>query len=847
MLHDILGDLRTSVRQLARTPAFALGAVAVLALGIGLNATVFGLFHALVFAGRPFAAPDQLVQLYSRDPREADSFRAFSYGAYEVIGARRDVLSGVTAHTLGTVGVRDASGADPRRTFAAYVDHTYFGVLGVSMAQGRPFSAEEGRAGSRAPVAVVTHAYWTRTGRRADLVGSTLRVNEQAVTVIGITPRGFTGTMMAFGPDVFLPLGAYELFRTDTFSNRRLALTDPEAFELFLVGRLVPGLSVADATPRLAASAAAVAEAFPAQYRGRDLQVAPLPRFGTSTSPMDEDVLTTVAVVFLGLTGAVLLIVCLNLASVIVARGQARRREFAIRLALGGGRLRLVRQLLIEALLIGLAASAAGMALGVPALQTFLSTLFARLPISLAVDAGTTPATIAAAIAFGVVASLLFALGPALSQSGGDVFAHLKHQLGEQVPVRRRWIRSPLVAAQIALSLALLVAAGLFVRLARDGTSVDLGDAVGTTVLVDVDASLAGYDEARAVQTYAAIERSLGTLPGVDAAAIGVTVPFGSVNLGYAIRRAGTRAAPGDRPATPEAGRAFEAKWNAVGAGYPRAMGLSLRQGRPFTDAEAQRPGAPPVALVDEILARQLWPAGDALGQFVHIGDDDSSGSRVAPTAVQIVGIVSPQATNMFGALTEGTILVPFAQAYRSGAHFHVRPRAGAETGLLDLVRREVATAAPGLPVFGVTTYGAHLASSIEFWGMRTLAVAMTGVGIFAAVIALVGVYGAKAYAVSRRSREFGVRLAVGASPAGVRALVLREALFIGGVGIAVGAALGLAVGRALDAVFVDVVAFDLWSFTLAAVLLLAACGVAAWVPARRASRLDPSQALRAD
>lgn len=845
MLHDILGDLKTSIRQLNRARTFAIAAVLVLALGIGLNAAVFGVAHALVFAGRPFADPAAVVQLYSRHASDVDSYRGFSYGAYEVLDGRRDVFTGVTAHTLGTVGVRETRDADARRTFAGFVSTSYFEVLGVPVVQGRAFTADEGRPGAGATVAIATHAYWQRTGRRADLVGATVFVNERPLTIVGITPPGFTGTMMVFGPELILPLGAYDALRTESFDANLRPLVDPESFPLFLVARLAPGTSLAAASSRLTPAAATLAEAFPAQYRDRQLSLAALPRFGTSTNPMDERVLTTVAVVFLGLTGAVLLIVCLNLASVLVARGEARRREFAIRLALGGGRARIIRQLLVEALLIGLVASVGGVLVGVPAIQSFLATLLSRLPIAIALDAPTSGAAAAGAFVFGLVAAVLFAIGPALTHSRDRNFVDLKHQLGDSAPTRRRWIRSPLVAAQIALSLALLVAAGLFVRLARDGTAIDAGLAPEATVLADLDAALAGYDETRALPLYAAIESRLASLPGVDAAGIGVTVPFGAVNLGNEIRRAGTPQARGERPATPQAGRSFEAKWNAVGAGYMQAMGLSVRQGRPFTDAEAQRPGAPPVAIVDEIVARQLWPDGDALGQSIHIGGDPPAAEGKPPVAVQIVGIVSSQVTNVFPTQNEGTVFVPFAQGYRSGVHFHVRPQAGAD--LLGAVRREIQAAAPAVPIFGVTTFGTHLTSSIEFWGLRTLATVMSAVGGFAAFIALVGVYGAKSYAVARRSRDIGVRLAVGASPAQVLREVLGEALWIGVTGVAVGSLLGLGVGRGLGAVFVDVATFDVWLFTLAPALLLVACVAAAWVPARRASRLDPSQVLRAD
>ncbi|MEP7117065.1 MAG: ABC transporter permease [Acidobacteriota bacterium] len=847
MLDDLLGDLRTSLRQLGKTPAFTVSAIVVLALGIGLNAAVFGLAHGLVFAARPFADPAALVQLYSRHTKEVGSFRAFSHAAYEVVAERRDVFSGVTAHTLGTVGVREPGAGDARRTLAGYVAANFFDVLGVPIVVGRGFTADDDRPRSDALVAVASYAYARRRGLPADLIGSTVLINQRPVTIIGVAPSGFTGTMMVFGPELFLPLGAYDLLRTDSIGSHGRGLLDPDGFELFLVGRLAPGLTVTTAGSRLGPTATAMADALPAQYRDREVLVAPLPRFGTSTSPMNEGMLTTVAVVFLGMTSAVLLIVCLNLASVLVARGQVRRREFAIRLALGGGRLRIVRQLLIEALVLGLTASLGGVLLGAPAVTLFLATLLARLPIAVAVDAGTTPAAAVAALGCGVVAALAFALGPAWSQSGVHTLSDLKHQLGDDAPTRRRWIKSPLVTAQIALSLALLVAAGLFVRLAREGTAVDLGTSADTTVLADVDASLAGYDDAHALPVYVEIERRLAALPGVAAASLGVTIPFGSIHLGEAVRRAGTRPAPGDHPATAAAGKAFDANWNAIGAAYPQAMGLSVRRGRTFTDAEAQRPGAPLVAIVDELLARELWPEGDALGQTIHIGDDPPVAETRAPANVVVVGIVSTLRDNLFAAVQPGAVYVPFAQGYRSGVHFHVRPRPGAEAGLIDLVRGELRAAAPGVPVFGVTTFGAHLATSLEFWGLRTLATAMSGVGVFAAFIALVGVYGAKSYSVSRRTREIGVRLAVGASPASVRALIVGEALRIGLVGVLVGSGLGLGVGRALDAVFVDIAGFDPWVATLAPAALLAACVLAAWLPARRASLVDPAHVLRAD
>ena len=846
---DLLNDLRVSYRQLARSPAFAATAVAVLALGIGLNAAAFGIAHTVAFAGRPFTAPDEIVQLYSRDGVAPDSYRAFSHGAYQVIAERREVFASVAAHSLGMVGVRERAGTgDPRRTFAAFVSLNYFQTLGVPLAHGRGFTDEESRPGAGVPVAIASHVLWRRMGSDPALVGRTVLVNEQPFAIVGVAPEGFTGTMMLFGPELFFPLGMFDTLQNDFTRTHNRTLSSPDGFELFLVGRLAAGVSRDAAQPRLAGVAAAVADAYPAEYRSRQIAVGPLPRFGTSTRPSSESAVATVALVFLGLTAAVLLIVCLNLATVLIARGRTRRREFAIRLALGGGRWRIVRQLMLEALLLGLTGAAGGVLLGLPAIDALFTTVLSRLPVSFAVDVDTTQATVIGALLFGTLAALMFALGPALAHTRGHALTDLKHQMGDDAPTtRRRYVpKHPLVAVQVALSLALLVAAGLFVRMAREGAAVDVGAKAADTVLVDVDASLAGYDEARALPDYAALETRLAALPGVEVASLGVTIPFGTTSFDQRVRRAGTHPATGDRPATPEAGRAFNATWNAVGASYPLAMGLALLQGRAFTDAEAQHTGAPRVALVDDLLARQLWPDGDALGQSIHIGDAPESSGALPEPSVEVVGVVSRVNVDMFSKTPNGAVYVPFAQGFRSSVYFHVRPRAGAGAGLAERVRQELRAAAPALPVFGATTFGAHLASSIEFWGLKALAAGMTAVGALAALIALVGVYGAMAYAVTRRAREIGVRLAVGATPGSIQWMIVGEGLRVGLVGAAVGTGLGLGVGQLLDKLFVDIAAFDGWLFTLAPALLVAACALAAWVPARRAAAVDPSDVLRA-
>jgi predicted permease len=828
-------DLKLSLRHLARTPGFTAAAVAVLALGIGLNAIMFSLCHLFAFAGRPFQAPEELVQLYSRKKDVPDSYRGFSYAAWREIAARQDLFSGVLAHQLAIVGVRE--GGQARRAFAAIVSANYFDVLGVPV-RGRSFTPDEDRPGSDTPVVVVSHAAWKRAGSDPGLIGRTLRVNERDFTVVGIAPEGFTGTMAVFGPELFFPLGLFDSLTNDFDGAHARRLARPDAFFLFLVGRLRAGASVESSGPALALAADTLRRAWPGEYEGQELQVAPLPRIGTNTSPSHEEALTTLSIVLVGMTGAVLAIVCLNLASMLLARGQARRRELAIRLALGAGRVRIVRQLLVEGLVLSAAGAGLGLLVGALGTDALLASLTSRVPIALAMDTVSPATLLAAAAAFSVLATLLFALGPALRHSRADVMDDIKLASGQDAPVRRGWLRPrhPLVALQVGLSLALLIAAGLFVRMAAQAAAVDLGLRADDTVLAEVDASLSGYDEARGLDAYARIEERLAALPGVQAAAAGVQVPFGAINLGRSARRTG------EAPDAPS----FDARWNAVGASYFEAMGVPLQRGRAFSDLEARRPGAPPVAIIDEVLARQLWPDADPLGQSLQLAAE-SSGTPASPP-LEVVGVVGVVRDDFFSKSPGGAVYVPLAQGYRANMHFHVRPRAGADVAALrDAVRREIATAAPGLPLFRVTTFGAHLSGSLQHWGVRLTASLFSTMGGLATLVALVGLYGAISYAVSRRTREIGVRMALGATPSRVRTMVLGEGLRVGGGGVVVGALLGLALGRALDSIFVDVVAFDPPTFSAAALLVLVSCLVATLVPARRATAIDPSVALRAD
>jgi len=840
-----LGDVRVSVRQLVKSPGFTIAAVAVLALGIGLNASMFGFVYALGFMGRPFAAPDRLVQLYSSQSKQPDSYRAFSYPAFRELSDERDLFSGVLAHMPTLVGLSE--GGDSRRTFGDIVSRNFFDVLGVPIIRGRGFTDEEDRPGQDIPVVIVSYAYWQRGGFNPDLVGSTVRINERAFTVVGITPRGFTGTMTVFGPELFFPLGVFHTISSDFQGAALRALGLADAYNLFLVARLADDVSLEAAGDRVAASGHRLERVFPAEYQDARVTLAPLPRFGTSTSPANESVLALLGAVMMGLTGAVLLTVCLNLASMLMARGRARRKEFAIRLALGGGRARIVRQLLTEGLLLSIAGGAAGVALGLVSTDTIVSAFAAALPISIVLEGALSPALVAATGILCLLATVWFALGPALRHSRADVIVDLKPQAGEDVPDRRRRFlpRNPLLVGQVALSLALLIAAGLFVRMAQSAIAMDFGFHADDTVLAEVDGRLAGYAMPQTLDTYASIEKRLAALPGVESASVGALVPLGMVNVSRSIRRAGINVPLGTRPQTPEAGRGFNSPWNAVTGGYFRAMGIPLLHGRTFTDVEAYNPDAPAVAILDETLARELWPDGGALGQRVEGADRDVEGK---PTHVsfEVVGIVKPTHRELFEKDMPGGVFVPFARGEMANAHFHVRPY-GSQPSLSDAVRREIRTVAPALPIFSAMTYASHVESSIQYWALRLMAWLFGGFGGMAVLVALVGIYGVMSYAVVRRTREIGIRMAIGATTGAVRRMILGEGLSLTLIGVAIGWVLGIGVGRLLASLFVDMAPFDPLTFTVMPAGFVAAALLAAWLPARRATKLNPTSALRTE
>lgn len=863
----MIQDFKFAVRQLLKAPGFTVSAVVVLALGIGANTAVFSLVHTLFFAPPGYARPAELVQVFSQDKKNPKTYRGFSYPTYTDIRDQNTVFTDVMAYNLAMVGLGQKG--DTRRTFGAMVSSNYFSVLGVPLVRGRTFLPEEETPGRNSPVAIVSYAYWQKHNLDPSVVGSQLLINGRPYTVVGITPRSFTGTMQVFSVEVWLPFSVYEQVENDfNTEERSKVFGERDGQQLLIVGRLKPGLTAAAAKPTLEGLAANLEKAFPVEQKDQTFTTSPVSRFSVSTNPSEESGMATIAPMLLGMAVVVLLVACLNLANMLLARGTARRKEIAIRLALGGSRSRIVRQLLTEGFVLALLGGVFGLLLGLWSSDLLVSSMGRMLPLDIVWLGGPNLAILAATFGFCLLGTLGFALGPALKLSRSAVVADLKEQAGEDA-IRRSWKflpRNPLVVIQIAFSLALLTAAALFIRGASKAASVDTGLQPGASFLVETDASLAGYQPKRAEELYRSLGERFATLPGVEHASITATVPFGMISLGKNVQRAGLRPGPDAKPTTAAEGLAFHAAWNSVGTDYFTAVNLPVVRGRTFTQAETTQPAGPLVAIIDDILAKKLWPDGDALGQRIQFASDnapraqggggrvgaseDLSGEAKPDETLEIVGIVPATRHQLFDKNPSGQIYVPFARGFQSNVSFFVRFHSlapGSEAATADLLRRTVREVDPALPILSLKTFAQHLDDNFQLWIVRAGAAMFSVFGVLALSLAVVGLYGVKAYSVARRTREIGIRMALGAQRSTVMRMFLREGSVMLFCGVALGLLLAAATGKVLSGMLYEVGAFDPVAFTAAPALLAAAALVATWLPANRATRISPMAALRTE
>src|SRR5213082_1976064 len=667
----MIQDFKFAFRQLFKAPGFTIAAVTVLALGIGVNTAVFTLVNTLFFAPPAYGKPYEMAQLFSQDKKDPKKFHGFSYPTYLDIREQNTVFSDVMGFNLALIGLGQKG--DTRRAFSAIVTSNYFSVLGVPLARGRPFLPEEETPGHNAPVAIASYSYWQKHGLNPNILGSQVFINGRSFTIVGVTPKGFVGTMQILSPEVWLPMSVYDQVANNFESENKTTIEDRKGTQLRIMGRLKPRMTATAAKPALEGLAANLEKAYPVEQKNQTFIAAPMSRNSVSNNPAAESGIKSIAPLLLGMAVVVLLVACLNLANMLLARGTARRKEIAIRLALGGSRWRIVRQLLSEGFVLALLGGVGGLALGLWSSDLLIGSMRKFMPFQIVWSTGANPAILAATFGFCLLGTLMFALGPALKISRSAVITDLKEHAGEDA-MRRRWKflpRNPLVVVQIAFSLALLTAAALFIRGAGKAASVDTGLKPGASYLLEVDASLAGYEPKRAQELYQNLNGRLAALPGVEQVSISATVPFGLTSSDKNVQRAGVNPGAEARPSTAAEGLAFKAAWNSVGANYFSTVGLPVLRGRAFTEAEATQPG-PSVAIIDEPLAKKLWPDGDALGQRVQYAGEKEHQDET----IEIIGIVPVTRHDLFASEEpDGSIYVPFARGFQSNISFFVRFR----------------------------------------------------------------------------------------------------------------------------------------------------------------------------
>ena len=829
-------DLSYAVRTFTKTPGFTLIAVLVLGIGIGANTTIFTLVNELLL--RPLSGrASELVGVYRHDRIVPDSYQPFPHATYVDVRDRSDMFDALMAHTFTLVGT--PAGEGMRRSLAAVVSSNYFDTLGVRLAAGRTFSLDEERPGARIPVAIVTYARWQQEGRDPAFIGKTIRINAIDVTVVGVAPEGFTGTMALVSAELYLPLGMFDAVVTDRFKNNGRGLADRSNAALVVAGRVKPGVTDAVLSARLDAVARQLEAAYPAEHKNLALMAHPVPRMSGSPRPQTNNPLAAFTALLLGLSGTVLVIACLNIANMLLARGSARGKELALRLALGARRGRVVRQLLTENVLLALAGASLGLLLSVWATRVLATSIAGALPFTVTFSTWPDATVLLATVAFTAFATIASGLGPALRLSRRDLVADLKDRAGDGASIGKRFsARNLMVVGQVALSLATLTAGGIFARTALEAGAGTPGFRYERLFVAEIAGLLAGFDEARGRMVFPAILDRLRSMPGVEAAALTSSMPYSESIEGAMFEQVG------ESRREPVRARAHR----IISADYFSALGLRMVRGREFTRAEEESASAPRVAIVDEKFATELFAGRDPIGQMIRLASSSDAAGSTRGEPMEVVGVAPPLREELLDRGPVPHVYVPAGRTYRSSMFAMVRMRSDTDQlATLDAIRQTIRSADPGLPVVSLSTMEAFHSSSPSLWGLRAGGWLFTGLGLLALLLAGVGVYGVRSYVVSQRTREIGIRMALGASRRDVLGLILRDGFRLTGIGVAIGVPLAVLVSLAFTAVFVEIGGLDATVIAVATIVLASAATIASGVPARRATKIEPLGALRAE
>jgi predicted permease len=814
-MDTLFADLRYAVRRLSQRPGFAVIALLTMALGIGANSAIFSIVNAVLLRPLPVESPEQLVEIYSQE--EDDNVPVTqAYPDYLDIRARDDLFSGVTAYTADFFSVN--LGTRSEVMFGESVTGDYFDVLGVPAAIGRVFIPGEDDAMGAPPVAVISHGLWKRRfASDPRVLGQTLRVRGRPFEIVGVLPPEFKGLLMGFSAELWLPLTA-----NASFAAGGELLDDRDSRYLLVKGRLRPGVTAEQAQAGLDVLAGQLAEAYPESNVGRRFPA--IPTNDVRLHPMIDRALVPVAALLMTVVGLLLLIVCTNLANLLLARALARRKEIAIRLAIGAGRGRLIRQLLTESVLLGLLGGALGLAVAwwtAKLLVSFQPPLLFKLSLDIGIDGR----VLAFTFFISLVAAMFFGLAPALQATRPQLVPALKDELDTVAQRFRRFgLRGSLVIVQVAVSLVLLVGAGLFVRSLIGAQAIDPGFERERAAIMTVAPELAGYDQTRAENLYSDLLDRARVIPGVEAAALATHLPLGLTFNMNALYVEGAETTPDDAPSI---------DMTVVGPGYFETLGIPLLQGRDFGDQDDAL--TPLVVIVNEAAARRFWPGENPVGKRLRLGAPDGQ-------LREIIAVARDTKVRTLGEEARPYLYRPLSQNYRSIVSLVVRT-SGDPQGVVPVLRREALLVDESLPIMELKTMSQHL--GIMLFAPRMGGILLSVFGGLAILLATIGLYGVVSYSAAQRTREVGIRVALGARPGDVIRLVTGQGMVLVGVGAAIGLALGLAATRPLGSFLYGVDVSDPVTFAGVTLLLVGVAFLATLVPALRAARLDAMVALR--
>ena len=838
-MQTLLNDLRYGAKMLWKGKGITLVAVISLAVGIGANSAIFSLINSLLLRPRAISRPDEVVELYAGEAEQP--YQSTSYPSYLELRDRNDVLSGLAAYSMQQFRLGDAGAVE--LIWGEAVSGNYFDVLGVGAQKGRTFAADEDLVPRQKPVAVISHSLWQRRfNSDPELIGKTITLNDQSLTVIGVASPQYTGMMRGLSAEIWVPLMTMPAL--DRAGDRILTRDDRG---LVLVGRLKPETTLAAARARFDLLTRDMQAAHPEEWMDKDdssgqvraKAISVLPESETRIHPSAHAAAYAVFGLVFVIVNLVLLIACINLASMLLARAVTRRREIAVRLAIGASRFRIVRQLLTESVLLSLIAGAAGILLAVWLLN-LLVTFMPTLPqgIRVALDLHLDWRVVLYTITFSTITGIVFGLAPALFSSKADVSTVLKDDSSAASGLYRKSRgRQALVVAQVAFSLLLLVGAGLVLRSLEKIRPTRVGFSSENVLVAPVALNPEQYDRQKAHEFYRQMSERVGALPGVQAVTL-----VDEIQGGFLGRARSTTEIEGYQA---RSGEDLQIDVFTAGPHYFSNMKVPVVQGREFD--ERDRDGAPCVAMINEAFVKKYFEGRAALGKHItKFGATDEG--TVRKESCEIVGIVHDDSWQSFQKELRPFFTLALLQSNRRRTTMLVSTT-GDPRSLVTSVRNAIRELDPRIPLTDVQTLGEYFA--VGLYPFRILAVLMGACGVMALLLASLGIYGIISYSVAQRTRELGIRMALGALGKDILRMVIWQGMALVITGLALGLLLSIALTRVLTSSLLElelpfpVSATDPLTFASVTLLLALVALIACFVPARRATEIDPIEALR--